>query len=91
MGLAALMFSVSLLATPQATGWLLECDWSAVSDQLPPLLEEEVQHEAVPQSGSHSDAFVGAPDAAHNLPRPSDDSWQNAVQGNVTVPPPEVC
>lgn len=90
LGLMALLFSASLLATPQTMGWLLQCDWSEVCDQLPPLLEEEVQHEAVPQTEPGPIAFIGAPDEPLRLPRPSNDSWHDGLHGNVTVPPPEV-
>lgn len=90
LALTTLVFSASLLATPQVMGYLLQCDWNEVCDQLPPLLEEEVQHEAVVQTEHAPMAVVGPSDESAILPRASNDSWHNALHGNVTVPPPEV-
>lgn len=90
LALTTFVFNASLLATPQAMGYLLQCGWSEVCDQLPPLLEEEAQHEAVPQSEHAPMPVVGPSDESAMLPRPSNVSWHDALHGNVTVPPPEV-
>lgn len=89
LSLVALLFSGSLLATPQTMSWLLHCDWSAVSDELPPLLEEEVAHEAEPQVEPLRCTAPVAPDEAMRLPRKGADRWHDAEHGKVTVPPPE--
>ncbi len=89
LGVVALLFSGSLLATPQTMSWLLHCDWSTVCDELPPLLEEEVAHEAEPQAEPLRCTAPVAPDEALRLPRLGDARWHDAEHAKVTVPPPE--
>lgn len=86
-----LSISLSPQANPPLLEKLLGFDRCAMSEHAPPVLEEEPQHDAMPQSPADHLRIGGATGSSLDQPLPKRVSWPDDPPSYVSVPPPEVC